>query len=160
MPRRERCGQVFIKKAMAGAKALLGGDASARYYFRDNGYCASGMIAFAQVVNLLSESGQPLSELVGPLKRHARSGQRSFQNDDAQGTIKKFAKRYTDGQVSYLDGICVQYEDWWFVVRPCENEPLIRLNVEAKDQGLLEAKLAELCPLLGTPVEEGAGATL
>lgn len=152
-PRRERCGHAFIKKMLADTKGIFGGEVSGHYYFRDNFFCDSGMIAFAEIVGLLVGTGKPVSELIAPLDRYAGSGELNFENDDPRGTIKQLAARYSDGEIDYLDGVTVQYADWWFNLRPSNTEPLLRLNVEATTQELLESKLAELCPLLGDPVE-------
>jgi len=154
VPRRERCGHAFIKKVLADSKGLFGGEVSGHYYFRDNFFCDSGMIAFAEIINLLAETALPISELVAPLRRYAKSGERNFRNDDPRGTIKRLAARYSDAEIDYLDGVTVQYKDWWFNVRPSNTEPFLRLNVEAANSDLLASKLAELCPMLGTPVED------
>jgi len=154
IPRRERCGHAFIKKALSDTKGILGGELSGHYYFRDNGCCDSGVIAFVQVVNILAKSGKSLSELLIPLKRYAHSGELNFVNDDPDGTIKKLAHLYSDAKIDYLDGVTVQYEDWWFNVRQANTEPLFRLNVEAKDRDMLNAKLEKLYPHLGTPSDQ------
>lgn len=149
VPRRERAGHAMLKKTMMDAKAVFGGELSGHYYFRDNACCDSGMIAFAHVVNLLIEAGKPLHELIEPLRRYAHSGERSFHNDDKAGTIEKLAQRYKGAEIDRLDGITVQYPDWWFNVRPSNTEPLLRLNVEARDEATLKQKLDELYPLMG-----------
>lgn len=152
IPRRERAGHAFLKKAMMDAKALFGGELSGHAYFRDNAFCDSGMIAFAQVVNLLIETGQPLHELVEPLRRYAHSGELSFRNEDKDATMQRLLSRYRDAEIDQLDGITAQYEDWWFNVRSSNTEPLLRLVVEAQDDKLLKEKLGELLPLMGTAV--------
>lgn len=154
IPRRERCGHAFIKKMLADCKGVFGGEVSGHYYFRSNFYCDSGMIAFAEILNLMADTGQPISELVAPLNRYAKSGERNFRNDDHRGTVKQLAARYSDAEIDYLDGVTIQYPDWWFNVRPSNTEPLLRLNMEAVDQELLAAKLAEVCPLLGPPADD------
>ena len=152
LPRRERVGHVFMKRAMADSKAAFGGELSGHFYFRDFFNCDSGMMAFIAVVNLLTRTGQPLAELLRPLDVYAASGERNFENEDKEGTLRRLADKYADAKIDYLDGITVQYPEWWFNVRPSNTEPLLRLNMEAADQKLLEAKLAELTPLLGRPV--------
>jgi len=151
LPRRERAGHAMLKKTMMDAKAIFGGQLSGHYYFRDNAYCDSGMIMFAQVLNLLIQSGQALHDLIEPLRRYAHSGERSFRNSDKTGTIEALAARYSDADIDYLDGITVQYPDWWFNVRPSSTEPFLRLNVEASEEAMLKEKLNELIPLMGTP---------
>jgi len=154
VPRRERCGHAFIKKMLADTKGVFAGEVSGHYYFRDNFYCDSGMIAFVEILNLLAETGKPISELIAPLNRYAGSGERNFRNEDPRGTIKRLAAEYSDGEIDYLDGVTVQYEDWWFNVRPANTEPFLRLNMEAADEDLLNRKLKELCPKLGSPTAE------
>jgi len=153
IPRRERCGHSFIKKMLADTRGVFGGEVSGHYYFRDNYFCDSGVIAFTEILNILAGSDQPLSELIAPLRRYAGSGERNFRSGDTAGTLRRLAERYRDAEVDYLDGITVQYPDWWFNVRPSNTEPLLRLNVEAATEALLAEKLRELYPLLGTPVE-------
>jgi len=150
-PRRERCGHTNLKKAMADCKGVFGGELSGHYYFRDNWYCDSAVIAFIEVLNLLTETGKRLAELIAPLNRYAHSGERNFHNDDPQGTIEELARKYADAEIDFLDGITVEYESWWFNVRPSNTEPLLRLNMEAADEAMLNQKLAEICPVLGTP---------
>jgi len=152
VPRRERCGHAFLKKTLASTKAAFGGELSGHYYFRENEFCDSGMIAFAEIINVLNRTGNSLSALVAPLRRYANSGERSFRCEDPQQVIQQLASRYDDAEIDYLDGITVQYSDWWFNIRPGTTEPLLRLSLEAIDQVMLARKLDEVCPLLGKPM--------
>jgi phosphomannomutase len=153
IPRRERCGHAFIKKMLADTKGIFGGEVSGHYYFRENFFCDSGMIAFAEIVNTLTTTGKPISELIAPLRRYFGSGELNFTNDDPRGTIKRLAAQHSDGEIDYLDGVTVQYRDWWFNVRPSNTEPLLRLNVEAASEELLKKKVAELSQILGANAE-------
>jgi len=153
VPRRERVGHAFMKKTLADTKGVFGGELSGHFYFRDNFFCDSGMLAMVHLINTLTENDQPLSALIEPLKRYHSSGERNFRTDDKDGVIAAIAKKYADGKVDYLDGVTVQYGPWWFNVRKSNTEPLLRLNLEANSAGLLEKKLAELSPLLGDPVK-------
>jgi len=152
-PRRERVGHVFMKRAMAESNAIFGGELSGHFYFRDFYFCDSGLLAFIAVVNALTRSQKSLSQLIDPLQVYVSSGERNFENDDKEGTLKRLCDRYRDAEIDQLDGVTVQYRDWWFNVRPSNTEPLLRLNVEAVNGHLLQQKLAELTPLLGRPVE-------
>lgn len=111
------------------------------------------MLAFIAVVNALTRTGKSLSELIEPLNIYASSGERNFENADPQGTFERLAAKYKDAEIDYLDGITVQYKDWWFNARPSNTEPLLRMNLEAVHDRLLLDKLAELTPLLGKPVD-------
>lgn len=152
-PRRQRVGHVFMKRAMAESGAVVGGELSGHFYFRDFWNCDSGMLAFIAVCNLLTRSGQTLSSLLAPLQRYASSGEINFENEEKEATLAALKKRYADAQIDELDGLTVQYPEWWFNVRPSNTEPLLRLNLEAGDEKLLAEKLAELTPLLGRQVE-------
>ncbi len=152
-PRRERVGHAFIKKALAETDAVFGGELSGHFYFKDNFYCDSGLLALTHMLNVLTGSGKPLSELINPLKRYYASGEQNFEQPDKDGTIKKLADVFKDGAVDYLDGITVQYDNWWFNVRKSNTEPLLRLNLEADSSERLTEKLSQVAPLLGTPVE-------
>jgi phosphomannomutase len=151
-PRRERVGHAFMKRTLAETNAVFGGELSGHYYFRDFYYCDSGMLAFIAVVNVLTRTGKSLGELIEPLNIYASSGERNFENADPEGTFQRLAERYKDAEIDHLDGITVQYRDWWFNARPSNTEPLLRLNLEAANDRLLAEKLAELTPLLGKPV--------
>jgi len=154
VPRRERVGHSFMKRAMAESNAVFGGELSGHFYFKDNWYCDSGYLAVVALLNVIEqEGGKPVSKLVAPLRRYAQSGELNFTTDDKDARIKALGEQFSDGQVDYLDGITVQYADWWFNVRKSNTEPLLRLNMEAKDKGLLTAKLAEVAPMLGEPEE-------
>jgi phosphomannomutase len=153
-PRRERVGHAFIKKALNENDGCFGGELSGHFYFRDNWYCDSGMIAFAQMLNLLTESGQPLSALADPLRRYVSSGECSFVNDQKDATIDALTKDYAEGDVDFLDGLTVSYDRWWFNVRKSNTEPLLRLNLEADTAELLQEKLTELSSRLGKPMAD------
>jgi phosphomannomutase len=152
-PRRERVGHVFMKRTMSENNAVFGGELSGHFYFRDYFYCDSAMMSFICIVNALTRSGKPLGELIRPLDIYAASGERNFENADKQGTFKRIEEKYADGEIDNLDGVTVQFDDWWFNVRASNTEPLLRLNMEAIDSDLLNRKVDELTPLLGEPVE-------
>jgi phosphomannomutase len=147
--RRERVGHVFMKRTLADTNAIVGGELSGHFYFRDYYYCDSGMMAFIAIVNSLTRTGKSLGELIEPFNIYASSGERNFENEDKDGTLKQVAEKYKDGEIDHLDGVTIQYKDWWFNIRPSNTEPLLRLNMEARDDRLLGEKLAELTPLLG-----------
>ncbi len=152
-PRRERVGHAFMKKALSESKGVFGGELSGHFYFKDNFYCDSGMLAFVHVINTLTAENKSLGKLIAPLKRYYSTGERNFENNNKDQTIGAVGERYADGRVDFLDGVTVQYEDWWFNVRKSNTEPLLRLNMEANSPELLAQKLDELAPQLGEPVE-------
>jgi len=153
IPRRERVGHSFMKKALSDSRGIFGGELSGHFYFKDNFFCDSAMLAMVHVINTLTRTNQPLSELIAPLLRYYNSGERNFENTAKDATVAALGERYADGRVDFLDGVTVQYSDWWFNVRKSNTEPLLRLNVEAATPELLEKKFNELAPQLGNPVE-------
>jgi len=148
-PRRERVGHAFMKKAMRDSHAVFGGELSGHFYYADN-FCAdSGLITLVHILNIVSRAKKPVSELIAPLRRYHASGEINFEVEDKQARMEELARRYSDGQVDYLDGVTVSFKDWWFNCRPSNTEPLLRLNVEAKTKELLEEKLEQIKSQLG-----------
>jgi len=154
IPRRERVGHAFMKKAMRDAHAIFGGELSGHFYYADNFNADSGLITLVHIVNIVSQAEVPISELVRPLRRYARSGEINFRVDDKEAAMRELAKRFNDGQIDFLDGVTVGYKDWWFNCRPSNTEPFLRLNVEARTQQMLEEKLALLQSYLGQPASQ------
>jgi phosphomannomutase len=148
-PRRERVGHAFMKKTMRDAHAVFGGEVSGHFYYADN-FCAdSAAITMVHILNVVTEHGKPVSELVAPLRRYAGSGEINFHVEDKEGKMEELVRRYSDGQVDRLDGVTVGFKDWWFNCRPSNTEPLLRLTVEAKSPEMLETKLTELEEAIG-----------
>ena len=127
-----RVGHAFFKTRMRETGAAFGGEVSGHYYFRDF-YCAdSGTIPALLILELLSVEGSRLSELLEPLRsRYFISGEINSEVDDQDGKMEELAERYSDGELSRLDGISVDYDDWHFNIRPSNTEPLLRLNLES-----------------------------
>ena len=151
-PRRERVGHAFMKKALRDSHAIFGGEVSGHFYYRDNFYTDSAMITLIHMINIVSQSKVKVSELIKPLRRYFSSGELNFEVADKQTKMDELARRYSDGQVDFLDGVTIGYKDWWCNCRPSNTEPLLRLNLEAKSKELLEEKLAEISEQLGKQV--------
>jgi len=149
-PRRERVGHSYMKKAMRDTHAVFGGELSGHFYFEQNFYADSAAIMLMHTLSLIDEKGRPMSELIKPLRRYVSSGEINFHVDNKELRMEELARRYGDGKVDHLDGVTVDFKDWWFNCRPSNTEPLLRLNVEAKTQELLAEKLHEIEQQLGT----------
>lgn len=145
-----KSGHAFIKQKMREVNSVYGGEMSAHHYFRDNNYSDSGMIPFLLTLQLMSEEGKKLSELVGEMiSSFPCSGEINSTINNPAGKIEELRKIYSDGEVNELDGLSVDYSDWRFNVRMSNTEPLIRLNVESKkNQELLEIKTKELLEII------------
>ncbi|MBU4199104.1 MAG: phosphomannomutase/phosphoglucomutase [Verrucomicrobia bacterium] len=143
-----RVGHAFIKQQMRAVKAIFAGELSGHYYFRDNYYTESSSMAVLFLANLLSLSTQTLSELVRPLQRYAKSPEVNSEVKDPPAVLRRLKDRYHDGKLLELDGLSVEFPDWWFNVRASNTEPLVRLNLEAKTQAVLDQRQAELLKII------------
>ena len=143
---RTRVGHSFIKAQMREENAIFGGEHSGHFYFRDNWYADSGLIALLMTLELVSIGGKPLSEMLKPLDHWVRSGEYNSTVSDAKGKLAALEEHY--GQkaqtVDHLDGVTFDFGSWWFNVRSSNTEPLLRLNVEARTKELMEQKRDEV----------------
>jgi len=139
-----RVGHAFIKEQMRREKAIFAGELSGHFYFKDNFYTDSAIIAALKVIQIISLKGKKLSSLVEPLKKYYASGEINSKVKDKKGKMKELAKKYSSGKISWLDGVRVDFKDWWFNVRASNTEPLLRLNLEAKTKKLMEEKRDEV----------------
>jgi phosphomannomutase len=147
-PIRTRVGHSFIKQVMAETGAAFGGEHSGHYYFRDNYRADSGIIAALVVLEVLSRAGEPLSSLRVPYERYAASGEINTRVRDAAAVIERVAAHYADAEQDRLDGLTVDLGDWWFNLRPSNTEPLLRLNLEARDRESCERHVEEVRALI------------
>jgi len=143
---RTRVGHSYIKAEMRRLNAIFGGEHSGHFYFRDNWFADSGLIAFLITLELVSIEGKPLSELLKPLDKGVRSGEINSTVNDVQGKLQALEEHFGKQaqSVDHLDGITLDFGDWWFNVRPSNTEPLLRLNVEANSRELMEQKRDEV----------------
>jgi phosphomannomutase len=153
IPVRERVGHSFMKATLRKRDGIFGGELAGHYYFRDHYYADCALLAVIEVLNLLRETGKPMSELVQPLRRYAKSPEINFVVEDKQGKIEELARRFSDAEIDYLDGITFQYPTWWANVRPSNTEPFLRLVLEASTQEELDRRKDELIGLLGQPAD-------
>ena len=127
-----RVGHAFFKKALREHSAAFGGEVSGHYYFRDFWCADSGTVPALLVLELISTQQRHLSELVGEFRsRYFISGEINSEVADQEAKMDELGERYSDGEVSWLDGVSVDYPDWHFNVRPSNTEPLLRLNLES-----------------------------
>ena len=148
IPVRTRVGHSFIKQVMAETGAIFGGEHSGHYYFRRNYRADSGLIAAVVALGELSAAKAPLSEVLAPFRKYFDSGEINSRVDDQQGRIDRIASVLEDGAQDRLDGLTVGYTEWWCNVRASNTEPLLRLNVEANTQELLDEKTKMVLDLI------------
>ncbi len=148
IPVRTRVGHSFIKQVMAETGAIFGGEHSGHYYFRENYRADSGLIAAVVMLEELSASGGSLSTLLAPYRRYEDSGEINSVVRDQAGKLEELASMLADGRQDHLDGLTVEYDDWWCNVRPSNTELLLRLNVEARTRELLDERTAALLAVI------------
>jgi len=143
---RTRVGHSYIKAEMRQNNAIFGGEHSGHFYFRDNWFADSGLIALLILLELVSVENKPLSEILKPLDHGFRSGEINSTIADAQGKMHALEEHFGKNakSVDHLDGVTLDFGDWWFNVRPSNTEPLLRLNLEANSRELMEQKRDEV----------------
>ena len=151
VPLVNRVGHAFIKARMRKEGAAFAGEVSGHYYFRDFSQADSGVVPFLLMLELISKRDRRLSEILAPLRsRYFITGELNTPVPDVALKLQELKERYADGHVSHLDGISVDFDDWHFNVRPSNTEPLLRLNLEARSQELMERKRDEVLDLIRT----------
>lgn len=153
VPVRERVGHSFMKATLRQKHGIFGGELAGHYYFRDHSYADCPLLTVVEVLNLMRQKRELLSELVEPLHRYYKTPEINFEVEDKQGKMDELAKRYADAEIDYLDGITISYPDWWANVRPSNTEPFLRLVMEAKTTRDLEKHKEEIFGILGHPAE-------
>lgn len=147
-PMMSRVGHAFIKQQMRDNKAIFAGELSGHYYFRDNYTTESSAMAVLHIANVITRTGKTLSELIKPIQRYFASGEINSEVHSPAAVLNAIRLKYKDGTMTELDGITVEYADWWFNVRCSNTEPLVRLNLEAKTKARMESKRDELLHLI------------
>ena len=135
-----RVGHSYIKGQMRKDNAIFAGEVSGHLYFRENTYAESSIIASLAIMKLMSKTGKKLSELIAPLRKYYQSGEINFQVKDKDAKMEELEKIFYDGKTSHLDGIRIDFDDFWFNARASNTEPVLRLNLEAKT----EAKMLDM----------------
>jgi len=144
----ERVGHSYIKQRMRAENAVFGGEVSGHYYFRDHYYADNGFIPLLCVLQMLSESQGTLSELVAGLGDYYVTGEINSTVPDVGAVLERLKARYADGRQDFTDGISVEYPDWRFNVRPSANDPVVRLNLEARTPEAMDARREEVLALI------------
>lgn len=143
-----RVGHAFIKQQMTQEKALFAGELSGHYYFGANKNGEVSSLAAFTLLNLMTKTGKPISELVAHLRRYFHSGEINSEVKDKDAILAKLTEIYKDGSRHNLDGLKVSYPDWWFNIRPSNTEPVLRLNLEAKTKEMMKQKRDELLGII------------
>ena len=143
-----RVGHAFIKNQMRENNAVFAGELSGHYYFKQNFTAESQGLAMIMLANLICKTGKKVSDLVAPLRKYFSSGEINSKVAEVAPILDAIRSRYADGNMFELDGVSVEYSDWWFNVRASNTEPLLRLIVEADSLELMESKKDELLGII------------
>ncbi len=143
-----RAGHTLIKAQMRQEDILFGGELSGHYFYRDLGFIENSLFTMLEVLQILSAQQKPLSEIIASFKKYHHSGEINFTVADSDKIIEDIAEKYSDAQITRIDGITAQYPNWWFNLRKSNTEPLVRLNLEANSAALLEEKKREVIRLI------------
>ena len=145
-----RVGHAFIKHRMREEGAVFGGEISGHYYFRDFSQADSGVVPFLLMLELISKRGRKLSELLQPYReRYFLTGELNTPVPDVTAKLEELEQRFgREGEVSHLDGISVEADEWHMNVRPSNTEPLLRLNLEARSRDLMQKKRDEVLEVI------------
>lgn len=153
---RARTGHLNIENAMREKKVFFAGEVSGHYYFKDFFFSSSGLLTLIHVLNILSGLRKTFSRALEPYERYFHSREYNFSasggkiknQKTAEEIIAVLKKKYAAGKQSFLDGLTVEYPEWWFNIRPSHTEPVIRLNIEADKESLIQEKIKELTSLV------------
>jgi phosphomannomutase len=150
IPLVNRVGHAYIKHRMREEGAAFGGEVSGHYYFRNFSQADSGVVPFLLMLELVSRKGQRLSEILRPYReRFFITGELNTPVPDVEMKLRELEQQFTSvGEISHLDGISVDADDWHFNVRPSNTEPLLRLNLEARSEKLMEEKRDEVLAVI------------
>lgn len=144
-----KVGHSLIKETMIKRNAVFGGESSGHFFYKfPYGTFEAPVVLVLKFLLYISQQNKPLSQVVNPFKRYFHSGELNFEVEDKEGKMAEIEKRYSDGQISHLDGITIEYTDFWFNVRPSNTEPLLRFALEAKTKEKLEEKRNEIVDLI------------
>jgi len=139
-----KVGHSHAKKLLRETRGIMGGELAGHYYFRENYFCDSGMIAALIVLEVMARSGKPFSELVGGIRKYFFSGEINFTVPNGPEIVRKVRSDYAAGTLTDIDGIRIDFPDWWFNLRVSNTEPLLRLVVEASSADGLARRTDEL----------------
>jgi len=143
-----RVGHSFIKNKMRKENILFGGEYSGHYYLRDHYFSEAPIFVLLKVLEIISKSGKSLSQLIKPFKKYFQSGEIKFRLKEKKEILDKLEKKYKKGKIVKVDGLRVDFKNWWFLIRPSQTEPVLKLSIEAKTKELIKKKKRELLSLI------------
>jgi phosphomannomutase len=149
-PLKTRVGHSFIKATMREADAIFAGELSGHYYYREMGFIDSGILSMISMLNLLALKRSPISHLIHPLRKYVQSGEINIPIRHKEKLFRDLQTAYQDGGQDHLDGLTVEYANWWFNLRESHTEPIVRLVIEADDERTLRREKTRLLTIAKT----------
>ena len=137
-------GHTGIKKMMRESGGVFGGELAGHYYFRDYFYSDSAWLTALLVLNVIKKTGKKISEIVSEIQKYSFSGEMNFRTKIRKTLFSELKEKYSAGSFTEIDGLRIDYPDWWFLVRQSTNEPLVRLVVEAENKTTMDKKIKEI----------------
>jgi phosphomannomutase len=135
-----RVGHAFIKRAMREHTAIFAMELSGHYYYADLHYTDNGLRTLVELINIVSAGNEPLSTLIKPFEIYPTSGEINLEVTNRAGLLASLEERHKAGKVDHLDGLSLDYPDWWFNVRQSNTEPIVRVNIGALNATILDEK--------------------
>jgi phosphomannomutase len=145
-----RVGHAFIKEQMREENALFAGELSGHYYYRDMGFTDNAVFTMIQMLNFLSLKMTPLSRVIRTLKKYYSTGEINMEVNDKESVFAALEAHYKDARKDHLDGLTIEYDAWWFNLRASNTEPVMRLNLEAENEHMMEVRKEEVLRIIGT----------
>ncbi len=148
VPLKCRVGHKFFKNLLREQGVFFGGELSGHYYFKKFFNADSALFASLEILKIIISKNKSLEELISPFQKYFHSGELNFKIADKEKTMKEIKKRFKSGKLNETDGLTIEFPDWWFNLRPSANEPLLRLNIEARTRKILNSKTKLLAEIL------------
>jgi len=136
-----RVGHSFMKAKLRETGGPFGGELAGHFYFREFAYADSAFLTMITVMNIIDAAGKPLSELIAPFKTYTPSGEINFETEKGDKFIEDAPEKFPGGEALTIDGVRIDFPDWWFSLRKSNTEPLLRLVVEGDTREVMEAKV-------------------
>ena len=146
-----RVGHSFIKRKMRKENIFFAGELSGHYYYKRNFFCEDPFFVLFSILEKVSETKKKLSEFIRPFEKYFYSGEINFRVKKRKEILRELERQYNKGKISRLDGFRVDFENWWFLVRPSNTEPVLRLVIEAKTKELMDKKKKEIAKIIQAP---------
>ncbi|MBI4117656.1 MAG: phosphomannomutase/phosphoglucomutase [Parcubacteria group bacterium] len=144
-----KVGHSLIKEQGIKEGAIFAGESSGHFFMKmEHGFYEAPMIVILKLLEEFSQSSMPISEYLAPYQRYFHSGEINFKVSDKEKVMKAVEERYSDGQKNMLDGLTVEYSDFWFNIRPSNTESVLRLNLEAVSEAIMKAKKSEIISII------------